>query len=53
MPILTLAPTPNDAQGVQTIIADPANRYSVALIWLDILYTLRDDLPDTILINSS
>jgi DNA-binding winged helix-turn-helix (wHTH) protein len=51
MHILILAPTPDDAQGVQAVIADPANRYSVASTWLDILSTLRDDPPDVILIE--
>jgi hypothetical protein len=52
MHILILAPTPNDTQSVQAVIADPANQYSVALMWPDIPSTLRDDPPDLILINS-
>lgn len=52
MHILILTPTPNDAQFVQAVIADPANQYAVASIWLDVLSTLRGDRPDGILINS-
>jgi hypothetical protein len=51
MHILILAPTLDDAQGVQAIIPDPTTRYSVASTWLDILATLREDSPDAILIE--
>ena len=51
MHILILAPTPNDAQGVQAVVADPANRYSVASTWQDIVSTLRIDPPDVVLIE--
>jgi hypothetical protein len=51
MHILIFAPTGGAAEEMQAALGDAAERYTVAVTWLDVLSSLEEDAPDLILIE--
>lgn len=51
MHILIFAPTPDAAEEMQAVMDNPADHYTVATTWTDILSALEEAPPDLVLIE--